>query len=495
MNNRIQCFKLFSILLVIVFSVPALSVVLNDFEGTAGNAIDWDTQLGVDDASLTIYEFVVDPNVGIIDGTQALHVTVSGQSETLALQLDYEQRLAFMENDVFLISVAVPANFEGSTEGWTSVSQVALNADGYGYQGQFSDTAHFFGFYEDSSEQIVTLKFDYSAAKASMPAEPSYVEIVFTTNSDGVHNDLYFDSAQLRPATSSVYEAEILADNPLGWIRFEDLTSADRTGGTFSQPDAWQSYTYIVEGEGSDISLVSSYGELGVAAEFTPGSDLSGGDGTCVSSYVGDSVFDPNMTVEFWMKSDDAPGWCRVLQQNMGNDPNCYGFGLSSDGSLFIEGANKTWYGASSSSIVDGQWHHVVATYEQNDTDLTMSCYIDGVLNNSSTYTDAILQQTQTHLTIGSNGNQWYLWNLYSGAIDEVAFYGSVLSAERIAAHYAAASIPSPSTCAEVLALGWGMQADINTDCAVDLLDFAELASSWMVCNDPEGDASCGSTW
>ena len=485
--------------MVLAAAVPSFSVVLNDFEGVAGNAIDWNSQLAIDDSSLTVYEFVEEPSEGIIDGTHALHVNAFERAETLALRLTYDQRVAFMNNDIFLISVAVPANFEGSTEGWTEVTQVTVNADGLGYQAQFTEPAFFFGFYEDSPVQVAAISIDYRQAKESMPEEPGYIEIVFTTNSDGVHNDLYFDSAQIRPAASTVYETEILADNPLGWIRFEDLSSVNGAAGSFSQPGAAQTYTYIVEGDGSEINLVPSYGGLGVAAEFNPGSSLSGGDGTCVSSYIGDSVFDPNTSVEFWLNSDDAPSWCRVLQSHMGTDgsvdPNSYGFGLSSGGTLYVEGAGHTWYGASNTDLVDGQWHHVVVTFEQNGSDITERCYVDGLLNNDTTYSDSMLKQDVTHLTIGSNGNQWYMWNLYRGAVDEIAFYGSVLTQERIAAHYSAAAIDSPRTCSEVQSLGWGMQSDINKDCEVNLLDFADLASSWAVCNDPLGGESCGPTW
>lgn len=498
MNNRVQCLRIFSAFLILTLSVSAFSVVINDFEGTAGNAIDWATGLSIDDASLTIYDYVQDPNVGIIDGTQALHVTASGQTQTLALRLDYSQRVQFMENDVFLIAVTVPANFAGSTSGWTEITQVTLNADGYGWHDQFTAPAKFFGFWENSPAQTATLKFDYSAAKASMPAEPGYIEIIFTTNSDGVHTDLTFDAAQLRTAPSSVYEAEVLADNPLGWVRFEDITSANGSVGSFSQPGAWQNYTYIAKGDGSEISLVPSYEGLGVAAQFNPGSALANGEGTCVSSYVDDSVFDPNhMTVELWMNSDDgaAGAWARLAQQNMGSDPNCYGLGLSSGEWLFVDGGGTTWYGASNSDIVDGQWHHVVVTYEQVGADLYEQCYIDGELKGTATQTDKSLDQSQTHLTIGSNGSQWYMFNLYHGAIDEVAFYGTVLSADRIAAHYTAASIATPTTCAEVQALGWGMQSDINKDCKVNLLDFAEIASTWMLCNDPAGAPPCAPTW
>ncbi|MCK5614121.1 hypothetical protein KAR91_70305, partial [Candidatus Pacearchaeota archaeon] len=41
-------------------------------------------------------------------------------------------------------------------------------------------------------------------------------------------------------------------------------------------------------------------------------------------------------------------------------------------------------------------------------------------------------------------------------------------------------------------------QADINGDCVVNMADFAVIASSWMICNDPVlfgSDPDCNATW
>jgi hypothetical protein len=47
-----------------------------------------------------------------------------------------------------------------------------------------------------------------------------------------------------------------------------------------------------------------------------------------------------------------------------------------------------------------------------------------------------------------------------------------------------------PANCTEVWELGLGMQMDFNHDCYVNMLDFAEFAEVWLVCNNPE-DANC----
>lgn len=53
---------------------------------------------------------------------------------------------------------------------------------------------------------------------------------------------------------------------------------------------------------------------------------------------------------------------------------------------------------------------------------------------------------------------------------------------------------PIPTTCTEVWQLNYGLTADINHDCRVDLLDLALLAQSWLRCNDPQDD-NCTPNW
>ena len=49
-------------------------------------------------------------------------------------------------------------------------------------------------------------------------------------------------------------------------------------------------------------------------------------------------------------------------------------------------------------------------------------------------------------------------------------------------------------TCAEVIAQGYGVEADYNADCRVDLADYAAWTGSWMNCFDPN-DYDCSEPW
>ena len=205
-------------LMAAVLSIPASAAIINDFEGVAGNAVHWDGDNGarsIDDATVNPSIYSYDSVTGVTSGSQSVHVNVTGWGQTLALRLDYAQRVDFMANSIFSIDISVPANHvNDGSGGWTEIYNVTLNTEGYGWHDQFTAPAMQFGFWDNSGVQTQTLTFDYSAAKGSMPAVPNWVEIIFATNSDGVHSNLYFDNAQVivpEPATLSILGLGALA--------------------------------------------------------------------------------------------------------------------------------------------------------------------------------------------------------------------------------------------------------------------------------------------
>ncbi|HVY95407.1 MAG TPA: LamG domain-containing protein, partial [Solirubrobacterales bacterium] len=98
-------------------------------------------------------------------------------------------------------------------------------------------------------------------------------------------------------------------------------------------------------------------------------------------------------------------------------------------------------------TIATGQAYHVVGTYDGT----TQRLYVNGT------------QVAQTALSgaISTNNNPLYLgsWDgtaeYFAGTIDDVAVYGSTLSAARVSAHYSAATT-SQTTALE----GAALQAD-----------------------------------
>ena len=166
---------------------------------------------------------------------------------------------------------------------------------------------------------------------------------------------------------------------------------------------------------------------------------------------------------------------------------------------FFRIAGGSEWYYPGTVAPFDGQWHQLVVTYDENELnpghDMGIQLYVDGSLAGSRTVVDdvnfkALLGPEQSAVMIGSEGDQGYPYNCFSGYVDEFAVYAGVLSAERIAAHYAAWQ---PKDCAEVIARGMTLPGDLNGDCQVDMYDFAILASQWHLCDNP--GSGCGSNW
>jgi hypothetical protein len=258
--------------------------------------------------------------------------------------------------------------------------------------------------------------------------------------------------ALVTPALAD-YASVVMADSPLAYYRFEDASS---TNGATCLDSAGRSYkngTYINK-DWYDVVLGAGIpGAGGKAAGFQGGG--SSGAGNCVDIWDGGALCTPSMTVELWVKGYDRSDYSRLLQHNGAWDnTNCYGIGTYGTGGIpTVMGGGTTWY-TGSSPVLDLTWHHVVVTYQQvnEGADLFEDLYIDGAHIWGNVVAGKSLTCTYQRLTLGCEGNRWYIYNGLTGFLDEVAIYDTVLSGSRIAAHYAA-GIPEPATIA-LLGLG-----------------------------------------
>jgi hypothetical protein len=198
--------KLIVCIMVIALSMPAYSVVIiGDWESGNGNGwINWGNNQSVNNMP-SIYQY--ESNIGVTNGGSSLHLIKSGWNQTLSIKLQNNGLVdEFMANKKFLIDITIPADsfFDGSG-GYAQVYNVSLNAQGYGWHDMFSPSpALNFYFWNGSPLRTATLEMDYSATKALMPAMPSYVEIIITTNSSSNRGNFYFDNARLVPEPATI---------------------------------------------------------------------------------------------------------------------------------------------------------------------------------------------------------------------------------------------------------------------------------------------------
>jgi hypothetical protein len=113
---------------------------------------------------------------------------------------------------------------------------------------------------------------------------------------------------------------------------------------------------------------------------------------------------------------------------------------------------------------IDGQWHFLVATFENG----TVRWYADGIFGGEA----ATNLQTQDMVNLGKRGHLDAVWR---GWVDDARIYNYALNANQVAQLYVDA-IPTAVICPEYHA------EDLNRDCKVNMEDFAELARIWMEC-------------
>jgi hypothetical protein len=215
----------------------------------------------------------------------------------------------------------------------------------------------------------------------------------------------------------------------------------------------------------SAASVSFNSGSLGVAANgtdangvtFGAGAVAAGGDqaayynntsgvNTVVPFNGGINPSSANpFTIEFWAyptawDNDDAP-----IANRVSASPRS-GWAFFQRGEA--EGWNLRMYNGSGSDygwdLTGGTsalnvWTHVAATWDGSAAKL----YVNGILaddSNNPTKNGVYNASTTANLTIASSDSG----SPFSGGVDEVAFYASVLSPSQIASHYSTASSGAP---------------------------------------------------
>jgi concanavalin A-like lectin/glucanase superfamily protein len=215
------------------------------------------------------------------------------------------------------------------------------------------------------------------------------------------------------------YAAEVLADQPLAYWRFDE-----RPGATIAS-DA--------SGNGRDGNYVGSVqlGADGViagdaAAHFDGNSNVVVGD---FFDFVGTQPF----SLEAWIKQDASglgyQGVCSKLHTALGEGYVLYTTNpLNPKFTIYSNDMSAdVAYGAAISDVV---YTHLVATFDGS----TARLFVNGIESMSLAAVGATAD-VDVPFVIGEN----HEGNEFLGAIDEVAVYGTALSPARVQAHYAAA--------------------------------------------------------
>jgi mono/diheme cytochrome c family protein len=244
---------------------------------------------------------------------------------------------------------------------------------------------------------------------------------------------------------SSDYVAEILADRPVGYWRFEEVQTVEgsvarHTGGD----ERTETDRAKIDGvcHGTVVSADGVPGIGGRALRFDgasgyihiPAHPLFQSDAVTVEFWFrSEQRFDRISSASFVSKadrSDDGSGYWSVTgtSEIPGRDQ---GRLVSVTGPK--DGGDHFVFSTEAVQLNDGQWHHLVFS---RSTDGEKRLYVDGELSASANDgTVTVINDGPIYLGASSVNKGDFL----SGEMDEVAIYANTLSPQRVAIHYATA--------------------------------------------------------
>jgi len=189
-------------------------------------------------------------------------------------------------------------------------------------------------------------------------------------------------------------------------------------------------------------------GSTDPAAQFT-------GTATSTAASAGAVMGAQTFTVEAWVKTSGTAGG-----KIIGFGSHATGSSTTYDRHLYVDSGGRVSFGVnpfqarvlrSPAVVNDNAWHHVVGTLGAGGQRL----YVDGQLVAQNTASTSAQPFTGYWRVGGDNLGGWpnRPTNAYlNGSLDEVAVYGSVLSAQQVAAHHALGRGQAPANVAPTAA-------------------------------------------
>jgi hypothetical protein len=251
------------------------------------------------------------------------------------------------------------------------------------------------------------------------------------------------------PTVQADYSSVVLGDNPAAYFHLNDtaVTPTPAPAANLGSLGAAGNGTYA----GAYTRPVAGAVGANTAVTFSnPGATTTAYVGSV--NVVNNAALNPSggFTIEFWAKPN---GTISTLLSPV----NSMSFTTGRSGYLFYQNAG-TWQfrigvtTSTTASIVNGgtvasnQWQHIVGVYSGGPSG-TMTLFVDGVQVASGAATYEVNDNAPFCIGGTSAPNR-----TFDGAVDEVAFYSAVLSADTIAAHYTARTTNAASYATQILA-------------------------------------------
>jgi hypothetical protein len=246
-------------------------------------------------------------------------------------------------------------------------------------------------------------------------------------------------------AARADYKAIVLGDNPAGYWQFEE------TAFVTIPPDLATNLGSLKPADYGNYSGGVIKGVPGAVAGNTAAS-FSGGNSVSVPY---DASLNPSVpfSVEFWIKPNTLAFTCPISSTDFDptprlgwlfyTDPNVNGY--ANFGYYFrVYSSTGTKAVASAAGVLTTNWTHVVGVVDET----SVLIYVNGQLSGTAAWSGTLTPVTSKPLTLGVRYDAGFPLD---GSMDEVAVYGTALSANTIKAHYDAATNNAAGYASELL--------------------------------------------
>lgn len=134
------------------------------------------------------------------------------------------------------------------------------------------------------------------------------------------------------------------------------------------------------------------------------------------------------LTLEAWIRTTVSNSTHRILAKPTTTTSGFqrYSMFVANDLVYFVAGGNQT-YCVSTSTVTDGEWHHVAGVFDDNTN--VLQIYIDGVLETTTSDAAAPLSSTG-NLAFGSFNSSYS--EHFNGEIDEIRIWNTARSQAQI---------------------------------------------------------------
>ena len=198
--------------------------------------------------------------------------------------------------------------------------------------------------------------------------------------------------------------------------------------------------------------------------------EFDGGDDEVTVPHHTSLNFSGEHTLSCWVKAPNLSGYGMLITKEGGGTN--YRLGLFNDQVYYYNGGTSVFH---TSTLSTNTWHHIAASHS-NSNDQTV-IYIDGVSYSATNTTDSSTTST-ADLCIG-HLNSGYRKAL---KIDEVAVFGSVLSASDITAIY---NSGVPNDLTSYSPVGWWRMGDNDGGTGTTITDQGSGGNDASLVNGP----------